>query len=51
MRPRELNEEFNHLKNLVWAAKQVSRKTNINIETLKRKQYNNYYEMFDFRAH
>jgi TatD DNase family protein len=46
MKPRELNEDFNHLKNLVWAVKQVSQKTNISIEALKEKQYKNFYEMF-----
>ncbi len=46
MRSRELNEDFNHLKNLVWAVKQVSQKTNTSLETLKERQFKNFCEMF-----
>jgi len=46
MKPKELNEDFNHLKNLVWAVKQVSQKTQISVEILKERQFKNFYEMF-----
>ncbi len=51
MRPRELNEDFNHLKNLVWVVKQISQKANTNLEALKEKQYKNVCDMFDFGVH
>jgi len=46
MRPRELNEDFNHLKNLVWNVKQISQKSNTNMEILKERQFKNYCDMF-----
>ena len=48
MRPRELNEDFNHLKNLVWNAEQISKKAEASLEVLKEKQFRNFGEMFDF---
>ncbi|MDP8202561.1 MAG: TatD family hydrolase [Candidatus Tenebribacter burtonii] len=46
MRPRVLNENFNHLKNLIWIVKQISQKTNTNLEILKERQFNNFCDMF-----
>ena len=46
MRPRELKEDFNHLKNLVWAVEQVSQKADIGLEILKEGQLKNFCELF-----
>jgi TatD DNase family protein len=48
MRPRELNEDFNHLKNLVWNAEQISNKVDVSLEIMKERQFKNFGELFDF---
>ena len=48
MRPRELNEDFNHLKNLIWNIKQISKKADTSMEILKEKQFKNFCELFEY---
>lgn len=48
MRPRELNEGFNHLKNLVWNVKQISQKTDTSLEILKERQFKNFCDLFEY---
>ena len=47
MKPLELNEDFNHLKNLVWNAEQISKKVEVSLEIMKERQFKNFCEMFD----
>ncbi|MDP8203411.1 MAG: TatD family hydrolase [Candidatus Tenebribacter mawsonii] len=47
MKPPELNDDFNHLKNLKWIVGQISKKTKTDLNVLLQRQLYNFNELFE----
>ena len=46
MRPRELNEEFNHLKNLIWSVNKISEISGVDKTELSAIQLKSFEQIF-----